>query len=52
MNLFKKLVREIADTSQVILVTHNKKTMETSDNLIGVTMEKSGISSTVSVSLQ
>jgi len=52
VNLFKKLVREIADTSQVILVTHNKKTMETSDNLIGVTMEKSGISSTVSVSLQ
>jgi len=50
--LFRKLIREIAGTSQVILVTHNKRTMETSDSLIGITMEKSGISSTVSVNLQ
>jgi chromosome segregation protein len=51
VSLFKRLIREIAGTSQVILITHNKKTMEISDSLIGITMEKSGISSTVSVSL-
>jgi len=49
--LFRKLVRDISANSQVIFVTHNKNTMEAADNLIGVTMQKSGISTTVSVNM-
>ena len=48
---FKNLVSDLAHNSQIICITHNKRTMESADNLIGVTMEKNGISSLVSVSL-
>jgi len=51
VSLFRKLVNDISANSQVIFVTHNKTTMEAADNLIGVTMQKSGISTTVSVSM-
>ncbi len=51
VTLFTRLVSEIAKESQIIYITHNKRTMETADNLIGVTMEKSGISTIVSVSM-
>jgi chromosome segregation protein len=49
VSLFNKLVNDILADSQIILVTHNKKSMEVADNLLGVTMEKQGISTTVSV---
>jgi len=49
--LFNKLLKEISRNSQIILITHNKKTMEVADNLYGVTMEKKGVTSLVSVSL-
>ena len=51
VSLFRKLVNDISANSQVIFVTHNKTTMEAADNLIGVTMQKNGISTTVSVSM-
>ncbi|MBW2560146.1 MAG: chromosome segregation protein SMC [Deltaproteobacteria bacterium] len=51
ISLFRKLVDDISENSQVIFVTHNKTTMEAADNLIGVTMQKNGISTTVSVSM-
>ena len=51
ISLFAKLIKEIAANSQVILITHNKKTMEVAENLFGVTMQKQGISTVVSVSL-
>jgi chromosome segregation protein len=34
------------------MVTHNKRTMEISDVLLGVTMEEPGISKIISVNLQ
>jgi chromosome segregation protein len=37
--------------SQIIIITHNKATMEASDALFGVTMEESGVSRMVSVRL-
>jgi len=51
VSLFRKLVNDISSNSQIIFVTHNKTTMEAAENLIGVTMQKNGISTTVSVSM-
>ncbi len=49
---FNNLLREIRRTSQIIMVTHSKRTMEIMDRLYGVTMEKAGISKTVTVDIQ
>lgn len=46
---FNEVVREMAGTSQVVLITHNKRTMEIADVLYGITMEESGISKLVGV---
>ncbi len=48
---FNQTVKRISRTSQFILVTHNKKTMEITNTLYGVTMEEPGISKIVSVNL-
>lgn len=48
---FCNLVRTITQVSQVIMITHHKKTMEHSDALFGVTMEKPGVSKLVSIKL-
>lgn len=50
-NLFNRLIKDVAEKSQVVMITHNKSTMEVADTLFGVTMQKQGISSLVSVSL-
>ena len=49
--LFNELLRDIAASSQILLVTHNKMTMEAAESLFGVTMQKQGISTLVSVNL-
>ncbi|UOF02709.1 chromosome segregation protein SMC [Bdellovibrio reynosensis] len=49
---FNDLVREMAKRSQIIVVTHNKHTMEVAGKLYGVTMQERGVSTMVSVSLQ
>jgi chromosome segregation protein len=48
---FNAMVREMSSRYQFLLITHNKRTMELADVLYGVTMEKAGISKTVSVKL-
>jgi chromosome segregation protein len=48
---YNELVREMSKASQFILITHNKRTMETVDTLYGVTMEEPGVSKLVSVRL-
>jgi chromosome segregation protein len=48
---YNDLVREMSGTSQFIIITHNKRTMETVDTLYGVTMEEPGVSKLVSVRL-
>ncbi len=50
-NLFNRLIKDISDKSQVVMITHNKSTMEVADRLFGVTMQKRGISTLVSVNL-
>ena len=49
---FLSLVKEMSKRTQFLLVTHNKRSMSTSDNLIGVTMQEPGSSKVISVSLQ
>jgi chromosome segregation protein len=48
---YNELVREMTDRSQFIVITHNKRTMESADNLYGVTMQEPGVSKLVSVNL-
>ena len=48
---FNDLVKEMAKRSQIIVVTHNKYTMEVASKLYGVTMEETGVSKMVSVNL-
>ncbi len=48
---FNELVKEMAKRSQIIVVTHNKYTMEVAKKLYGVTMQERGVSTLVSVNL-
>lgn len=48
---FNNLLEEIRKHSQVVLVTHNRRSMEIVERLYGVTMEKAGVSKVVSVNL-
>lgn len=49
---FNDIVAKMAETSQFIIITHNKRTMEIADNLYGITMEEPGISKLVSVCMK
>ncbi|MDB5094596.1 MAG: chromosome segregation protein, partial [Candidatus Eremiobacteraeota bacterium] len=44
-------IREVSDTSQMLVVTHNKKTMELAQRMYGVTMQEPGVSSIISAVL-
>jgi chromosome segregation protein len=51
INRYIELVKEFSKSSQFLLITHNKKSMETANTLYGVTMETPGVSKVVSVRL-
>jgi len=51
INRFIELVKEFSRTSQFIMITHNKNTMEAAHTLYGITMETPGVSKVVSVRL-
>jgi chromosome segregation protein len=46
---FTRLIREMSEQTQFILITHNKTTMEVAQTLYGVTMQEPGVSRLVSV---
>lgn len=46
---FTRILRKFSDNTQFIVVTHNKRTMESANALYGVTMEEEGVSKLVSV---
>jgi len=48
---FSQLVREVGTSAQLLIVTHNKKTMELAQRMYGVTMAEPGISSVISADL-
>jgi chromosome segregation protein len=46
---FNHVIREYTDRSHFIIITHNKRTMQSADRLYGVTMQERGVSTRVSV---
>ncbi|MDA8404136.1 MAG: chromosome segregation protein SMC [Desulfobacteraceae bacterium] len=49
---FNELLKIIGEKSQIIMISHNKRSMEFSDMLFGVTMGESGVSKLVSVDIE
>lgn len=49
---FCNLVKEMSERVQFIFITHNKVTMELSDQLMGVTMQEPGVSRLVAVDVE
>jgi chromosome segregation protein len=48
---FTSLVRELKGRSQFIMITHNQRTMQTADQIHGVTMDQPGVSRIISLKL-
>jgi chromosome segregation protein len=44
-----RLLKEMSDQTQFIVITHAKRTMEAAQSLYGVTMQEPGVSKLVSV---
>ncbi|MGD9087245.1 MAG: chromosome segregation protein SMC [Desulfobacterales bacterium] len=49
---FNDLLKIIGEKSQIVMITHNKRSMEFADTLFGITMEEKGISKIVSVNFE
>lgn len=48
---FCELVKQLADKTQFVYISHNRLAMEMADQLVGVTMQEKGVSTVVSVNL-
>jgi chromosome segregation protein len=48
---FAKLISELSATTQFVVITHSKRTMQQADVIYGVTMQEPGVSKVVSVNL-
>ena len=48
---FGQFLKQMAERSQFVVITHNKRTMEVANSLFGVTMEEPGVSKLISVRL-
>ena len=48
---FNEIVKEMSRSSQFILITHNKRTMQAAEVLYGITMGEPGVSKVVSVKM-
>ena len=49
---FNEIIRKFSKESQFIIVTHNKRTMASTDVIYGVTMQEQGVSKVVPVDLR
>ena len=49
---FNQIIREFSKDSQFIIVTHNKRTMSSTDLIYGITMIEQGISKVIPVDLR
>ena len=48
---FVQMITEMAATTQFVVITHSKRTMQMADLIYGVTMQEPGVSKIVSVNL-
>ena len=48
---FTEMLKDFAAATQILVITHNKRTMAAADNIYGVTMEEPGISKIISMKL-
>ena len=48
---FTGLMRELKTRSQFIVITHNQRTMQATDHIHGVTMDRPGISRIISMEI-
>jgi len=49
---FVALLKNFSETAQILLVTHNRRTMEAANCIYGITMEEQGISKVISIDLK
>ena len=52
LDRFNDMINEMSEHSQFIMVTHNKKTMQSAEMLYGITMAEPGVSKVVSVRMK
>ncbi|MFA5113191.1 MAG: AAA family ATPase [Candidatus Margulisiibacteriota bacterium] len=48
---FTEMLKDFSAATQIIVITHNKRTMAAADNIYGVTMEEPGVSKVISMKL-
>jgi chromosome segregation protein len=48
---FVEMLKTFSTTTQIIIITHNKKTMGVANNIYGITMEEPGVSKVISMKL-
>ena len=51
MSRFAKYLNKLIKSTQFIVITHRRGTMEQADRLYGITMQEKGVSTLVSVNL-
>jgi chromosome segregation protein len=49
INRFMNLISDFSNSTQFVMITHNKKTMEAAENMYGVTMQEEGVSKLAAV---
>lgn len=48
---FTEMLKDFSSASQIVIISHNKRTMAAADNIYGITMEELGVSKVISMKL-
>ena len=49
---FRELVEELSQTTQFVIITHNRRTVEVADTVYGITMGADSASQVISLKLE